>query len=221
MEFLKALFADGEALTYDQLVAKAAAAKINAVDLSKGGYVSLDKHNDKVNALTQQVEALNGQIAKRDTDLADLQTKLTAAQADASKLGEVQTAMTDLQGRYDTEKKDLEGKLARQAYEFAIRERAGSLKFSSAAAKKAFVQEAISKEFKRDGESLLGYDEFVAKYKAEDPGAFAPDTPDPAPAGDPAPAPQIVLPTDPSKGKGGDTGGFHFNFTGVRPAPTE
>lgn len=100
MEFLKALFADGEALTYDQLVAKATAAKINAVDLSKGGYVSLDKHNDKVNALTQQVEALNGQITKRDTDLADLQTKLTAAQADASKLGEVQTAMTDLQGRY-------------------------------------------------------------------------------------------------------------------------
>lgn len=218
MEFLKALFADGEALTYDQLVEKAKAAKINAVNLAAGGYVSVDKHNDKVNALTQQVEALNGQIAKRDTDLADLQSKLTAAQADASKLGEVQTAMTDLQGRYDADEKELEGRLSRQAYEFAVREKAQALKFSSTAARKAFIQEAISKEFKQDGDTLLGYEEFVTKYKADDPGAFAVE----APAPDPTPAPpQVVLPTDPSKGKGGDTGGFRFHFTGVRPVPTE
>lgn len=217
MEFLKALFTNGEALTYDQLVEKAKAAKINAVNLADGGYVSLEKHNDKVNTLTQQVEALTGQVTQRDTDLADLQAKLTAAQADGSKLGEAQTALTDLQKQYDADKKELEGKLARQAYEFAIREKAGSLKFSSAAAKKAFIQEAMGKEFKRDGDTLLGYEEFVTKYKAEDPGAFASD--DPAPA-DPQPAPpQVVLPTDPTPK--GDPNGFHFNFTGVRPKPGE
>lgn len=221
MEFLKALFGDGEALTYEQLVEKATAAKINAVNLAAGGYVSVDKHNDKVSALTAQVEALTEQATKRDSDLADLQSKLTAAQADSSKLGEVQTALTDLQARYNADKQTLEGKLAQQAYEFAIREKAGVLKFSSTAAKKAFIQEAIGKGFKQDGDTLLGYEDFVAKYKADDPGAFVSDDPDPAPAPTGDPAPQIVLPTGDGKGKATDPNGFHFNFAGVRPAPKE
>lgn len=220
MEFLKALFTDGEALTYDQLVEKAKAANINAVNLAAGGYVSQAKFDDKVNTLTQQVETLNGQIAKRDTDMADLQGKLTAAQADASKLPEVQNALTQLQGQYATDKQDLEGKLARQAYEFDIRERAGQLKFSSAAAKKAFIQEAIGKGFKKDGDTLLGYEDFVTKYKADDPGAFVVEPPaDPQP--EPTPAPQIVLPGGKGPGAGAPNTGFHFNFSGVRPAPKE
>lgn len=220
MEFLKALFSEGEALTYDQLAEKAKAAKINAVNLAAGGYISQDKFNDKVNTLTQQVEALTGQLTQRDTDMADLQGKLTAAQGDAAKLAEVQASMTQLQGRYDTDKKELEGRLARQGYEFAVRERAGALKFTSAAAKKAFIQDAIGKEFKMDGETLLGFDDYVAKYKADDPAAFVADTPAPEPTPEPAPAPQIVAPTGGQKSGGGDNP-FHFNFTGVRPAPTE
>lgn len=215
MEFLKALFAEGEALTYEQLAEKAKAAKINAVNLAAGGYISVDKHNDKVNALTQQVDALNGQIAQRDTDMVTLQKQLSVAQADASKLGEVQSTLTDLQTRYDTDKHDLEGKLARQAYEFAVREKAGALKFSSAAARKAFIQEAIGKEFKQDGDTLLGYEDFVAKYKADDPDAFIAPTDKPA-----APPPQLVLPTGQDKNRG-DGSPFHFDFTGVRPKPGE
>lgn len=215
MEFLKALFAEGEALTYAQLAEKAEAAKINAVNLAAGGYLSLDKHNDKVNALTQQVDTLNGQIAQRDADMANLQKQLSAAQADASKLGEVQSTLTDLQTRYDTDKHDMENKLARQAYEFAVREKTGALKFSSVAAKKAFIQEAIGKGFKQDGDTLLGFEDFVAKYKADDPGAFE------APAADPAaPVPQLVLPTGQDKNQG-SVSPFQFNFAGVRPKPGE
>jgi outer membrane murein-binding lipoprotein Lpp len=218
MEFLKALFTDGEALTYDQLVEKANAAKINAVNLAAGGYISQNKYDDKVRTLTQQVETLNGQIAQRDTDMADLQGKLTAAQADGSKLSEVQTSLTQLQGKYDADKKELEDRLAQQAYEFAVREKAGALNFSSTAAKKAFIQEAIGKGFKQDGDTLLGYEDFVTKYKADDPGAFVVETPPTEP--ETPPAPQIVLPSGGSKTPP-DPNGFHFAFNGVRPQPKE
>lgn len=219
MDFLKALFADGEALTFDQLKAKIETAKLNVVDLSKGGYVSQDKFNDKIAALDQQVKDLTGQLTQRDADMTDLQGKLTAAQADASKLGEVQTTLTDLQARYETDKKGLEDRLAQQAYEFAIREKAGALQFSSAAAKKAFIQEAIGKSFKQDGDALLGYEDFVAKYKADDPGAFVAEEP---PAKDPVqdPPPQFVAPTG-GKLTGGEKNPFGFNFGGVRPKPQE
>ena len=81
-----------------------------------------------------------------------------------------------------------------------VRERANSLQFSSASAKKAFLQEAIGKDFKVDGESLLGYEDFVTKYKADDPGAFAAEK---EPEGAPKGKPTVVLPSGgkPAPGK--------------------
>lgn len=192
MDFLKALFGDGQ-LTFDQFVEAVKAAKINLVNLADGGYVSQAKFDDKVNGLTQQVSQLNEQISQRDADMATLRTSLEAAQADASKLPGVQQSLSDLQTKYAQDKTDMESKLARQQYEFSVRERANGLKFSSTAAKKAFVQEAISKDFKMDGDTLLGYEDFVTKYKADDPGAFVQE----APPADPAkttPPPSITLP---------------------------
>lgn len=193
---------------------------IRFADLSEGGYVSVDKFNAQVNTLTQQVTDLQGQITQRDTDMGDLKTKLTAAQADAGKLAEVQTALTGLQSKYDTDKQTYEQKLTKQGYEFAIREKANNLKFSSGAAKKAFIQEALGKEFKRDGDSLLGYDEFVTKYKADDPGAFVADAPGNPPPADPQKPPAIVLPSNQPPAPT-DKALFGFNFNGVRAKPAE
>ena len=218
MEFLKALFTNGEALTFEQIVEKAKAAKINAVNLADGGYVSKDKFDDKVTALTQQVTDLQGQITQRDTDMADLQGKLTAAQTDAAKLGEVSQSFTDLKTKYDTDKQSYEQKLAQQSYEFMVREKANGLQFSSSAARKAFIQEANSKGFKVDGESLLGFDDFLAKYKADDPGAFKADAPADGGNEPKPPKPDIVLPPT-GKPNGGSSDLFHFTFNGVRPAP--
>lgn len=194
MDFLKALFKDGAALTYDQLVEAAKAAKMNIVNLADGGYVSQNKFDDKVNALTQQVTQLNEQITQRDADMATLRTSLDAAQADAGKLAGVQQSLTDLQAKYAQDKTNYETAMAKQRYEFAVREKANGLKFSSTAAKKAFVQEAIGKEFKLDGDTLLGYEDFLAKYKADDPGAFVAETPNPDPSTPPTPPPTITLP---------------------------
>lgn len=166
---------------------------VRFADLSEGGYVSRSKYDDKVNGLTQQVTDLQAQITQRDTDLAGLNEQLTAAQADAGQLAEVQKQLSSLQSKYDKDSKAWEAKNAQQAYEYAIRSKAGELKFTSAAAKKEFIREAIAAQFKQDGDTLMGYTDFVAKYQADDPGAFVTE----APAADPKPAdpvPTIVLP---------------------------
>lgn len=123
MEFLKALFGNGEALTFEQLSEKVKENKFNVVNLADGSYVSKSKFDDRVNALTQQVTDLQGQITQRDADMADLNTKLTAAQADASKLTEAQTALTSLQGKYDTDRQQWAAKIEKQKYEFMVQER--------------------------------------------------------------------------------------------------
>lgn len=189
MEFLKAFFKDG-ALTYDQLLAAVNEAKLNVVNIADGSYIAKTKFDDKVAALNQQVKDLQGQVSQRDADLSDLSEKLTAAQADAGKLSEVQSSLTGLQSKYEADKQEWEHKNAQQAYEFMVRERANGLKFTSAAAKRDFIREANGKEFKVDGESLLGYDEFVTKYKADNPGAMVEEKPE-APT-----QPTIVVPAN-------------------------
>ena len=192
MEFLKTFFKDG-ALTYDELLTAVKEAKMNVVDIADGSYVSKTKFDNKVNALSQQVTDLQEQVTQRDTDLAGLNEKLTAAQADASKLSEAQTELTGLQSKYETDKQEWEAKSARQAYEFMVRERANALKFTSPAAKRDFIGQANEKGFKVDGESLLGYDDFVTKYTADNPGALVEEKP----AGDPTPTPPtIVIPNN-------------------------
>ncbi len=192
MEFLKTFFKDG-ALTYDELLTAVKEAKMNVVDIADGSYVSKTKFDNKVNALSQQVTDLQEQVTQRDTDLAGLNEKLTAAQADASKLSDAQAELTGLQSKYETDKQEWEAKSARQAYEFMVRERANTLKFTSPAAKRDFIGQANEKGFKVDGESLLGYDDFVTKYTADNPGALVEEKP----AGDPTPTPPtIVIPNN-------------------------
>lgn len=209
MEFLKGLFKEGEALTFEQLSAKAAEAKINAVNIADGSYVSRAKFDDNINTLKQQVTDLQGQIDQRNTDMTDLQAKLTAAQTDAGKLGEAQANLAKLQKKYDEDAKAWNAKNQKMAYEYAVKERANAINFSSAAAKRDFIREAVAKDFKMDGETLLGYEDFKAKYEADNPGAIVT-------AKDPADdkTPKIV--TDPAAKKESEKNLFNFHFNGVR-----
>lgn len=215
MEFLKTLFGNGEALTFEQLSEKVKAAKLNVVNIADGSYISRAKYDDKVNTLNQQITDLNGQITQRDTDMADLNSKLTAAQADATKLSEVQQSLTTLQTKYDTDKQNYEQKLEKQSHDFLIREKANGMLFTSPAVKRDFIRAVSEVGLKRDGDSLLGYDDFVTKYRADNPGAFVEEKPDePTP---PKPAPSIVLPgTQPNNS---EKSIFGFQFNGVRPKP--
>lgn len=167
------------------------------VDLSEGQYVSRGKYDTDTGKLNQQITGLQEQITKRDTDLAGLQQQLTAAQQDAGKLTEAQTALTNLQTQYNNARTEWDQKMAQQAYEYAVRAKANELKFSSAAAKKDFIREAIAAGMKMDGDTLLGYTDFLNKYKESDPGALVDETTPPTPPTG-TPAPTIVLPANPA-----------------------
>lgn len=149
----------------------------NGSDIENAKAAAAKKFDTERDTLNGQISDLQTQVAQRDTDLSDIQTKLTAAQEDAAKLPELQKSLTGLQSKYDTERKDWEAKTAQQAYEFAVRERANALKFSSEAAKKEFIREAIGKGFKMEQDKLLGFDDYVSLYKESDPGAFVAETP--------------------------------------------
>ena len=116
-------------------------------------------------------------IKKRDADLEDLQKKLKNAGVDAEKLKTLETDLATLKTTYEESKGEYEKKLADQAYEFALKQKVDSLKFSSNSAKKAFIADAMKEEMKiKDGE-LQGFDSFVKSYKENDAGAFISEDP--------------------------------------------
>lgn len=218
MEFLKELF-NGEALTYDQLAAKATEKKLNIVDISGGQYVGRGKFDDQIKARDDQIQGLKEQLTQRDADAADLKKQLEAAQGDAGKLAEVQKSLGELQTKYDTDAKVWEKKVNDQAYEFAVKEKAGGLSFTSNSAKEAFTAKAIAAGLKLDGGTLMGFDDFTAKYKSEDPGAFVPDKP--AESESAPKMPQIVAPSSPNGSGSANSFSGLFHFNGVRPAPQQ
>lgn len=131
----------------------------------------------KSDSLNEQIKSMTEQIAQRDADIKALGDKLAAAQADAGKLSEAQTALNDLQAKYAADQKAWNEQKAAQAYEFAVKSKAGELKFSSNAAKNDFIRSALEKKMQLDGDRIFGFDDFIKAYREADPSAFVPDEP--------------------------------------------
>lgn len=163
---LKEVF-NGKALSFEDFEKAVNEKKMKLADLSGGEYVS----KAKFDAQTAQVEELTKQIKQRDTDIKTVQDQLANAKTDEGKLLEVNKNLEDLKAKYVTDTQALTEKIARQSYEFKVKERASGLKFSSNSAKKAFINEALTQDFKDD--DLKGFDDFLKQYKAGDPAAFA------------------------------------------------
>ena len=118
-------------------------------------------------------------IKQRDADIKDLQKKLKDAGTDTEKLAKLETELDTLQGTYKTAKADYEKKLADQAYDFAIKEKVAGLKFTSNSAKKAFLADITADRLKMKDGDLIGFDDYVSKYKEQDAGAFVTEQTDP------------------------------------------
>lgn len=213
---LKDLFdkAENGALTYEQFKSAMETAKANFVDVAEGGYVSKHKYDDDLKARDTQITTLNDTITKRDTDLADLKNKLKEAGTDATKLAELSANFDGLQNKYNTDIQEYQNKLAKQAYEFAVKEYAGTKKFTSNAAKRDFVQAMIAKDLKLENDTIIGADDFVKMYSTDNADAFVKENPQPADN-----KPKF---TNPTPGAGDNQPAENaflkaFNFTGVRP----
>lgn len=221
--------AENGTLTLDQFetIVKDKGAKF--ADLSDGKYVSKSKYDADIRAKDTVIEGVNGQIdtlnqtiATRDADLATLQQKLEEVGQDTSKLTELTDQLNGLQQKYEDEVKGYEAKMQQQSYEFAVKDFASTKKFTSQAAKRDFIQSMIARGLQMEGDKILGREDFVEAYAAENADAFVVDAPEPTPA--PEPEPEVTVPpvpeafTAPTPGPdlGTPDAGFQFNFTGVR-----
>lgn len=214
---IKELFeaAEGATLDYETFEKMVTEKGAKFVDVSGGAYVSKNKFDAELASRDNQINELNSTIKTRDKDLKDLNAKLQEAGTDSEKLTELQAQFGNLQNQYKKDTDDYKARLEKQAYEFAVKEFAGTKKFSSKAAKRDFISSMITKGLKMDNGQILGAEDFVNSYSVENDDAFIVDEP---PKEEP-PIPTFVQPT----GGGNvppeedETGGFSFNFLGVRP----
>ena len=174
MKDLKELFEQAEdgLLSYEQFMAAVKENDIKLVDLNEGNYVSKAKFESELEARAKEIEALNGTVSTRDTDLEALKKQLEEAGTDANKLSELTNQFESLKGKYEADTKSYKEQLKKQAYEFAVKDFASQQKFSSQAAKRDFIQSMIAKQLKMEGDSILGADDFVKVYTENNADAF-------------------------------------------------
>lgn len=134
------------------------------------------KLKDKLEASDGNVKNLNETIAQRDKDLEELKKKLEESGQDASQIEALQKELDDMKKKYSTQQEEFEKANKKRDYEAVIKEAAKDLKFSSSSAKKAFMAEAIKKEFTVEDGKALGFKEFADEYKENDPDAFVSKT---------------------------------------------
>lgn len=186
---IKEVFEQAEdgTLTYEQFQKIVKEANAKFADLSEGEYVSKGKYEDELASLNAQIETLNGTIGTRDTDLEALKKQLEEAGTDAEKLTALSTDLQTLQGKYDADIKSYKEQLKRQAYDFAVKNFSNGLKFSSKAAQREFERAMKEANLKMDGDSILGAEDFRAKYAESNEDSFVVD----APIEEPEPEPYI------------------------------
>ena len=232
MANLKQFFqnAEGGMLSYEGLEAAIKESGSKFVDLTEGNYVAKNKYDSEVQALNSQIEALNGTLSTRDTDLNDLKTKLEAAGADSGRIATLTKDFEDLQSKYAADTKAYEDKLKKQSYEFAVREFAGQQQFSSKAAKREFIRAMVDENLKMKDGNIIGADDFVNGYREENADSFITDydydDEDEYDGGEyeeyePEHQPQFVAPTPGGMPVADAAQAFTdaFHFTGVRPMP--
>ena len=153
-EFLEGLGLDKE--TVDRIMAE------NGADL--------EREKAKTTAAKAALTEAQGQLTAAQTELEGLKTA-------GGDIAAVRQQLTELQAKYDTDTRALQGQLADRDYGDAIsRAIAGrGLKFSSKSAERAFTAALRERKLAlKDGE-LSGLDEFIKAQKEADPEAFAPD----------------------------------------------
>lgn len=188
---VKELFdkAENGTLTWEQFQTAAGTAKF--VDLTEGNYVSKQKFDDEINQRESHITDLANKISARDTDLQQLQQKLTDA-GDLDALKQASADLANLQKQYDKETKQYKAQLTKQAYEFAVKEFANSKNFTSNAAKRDFIQSMLNKNLSVEDGRIIGAEDFVQMYAKDNDDAFVKKTES---------KPQFTQSTEPTKQK--------------------
>ena len=175
-ELLKELFGE-ESLTYEQFSSKVVEKGYKLADLKSGKYVDKKKYEDEVNAKESSIKDLQEQLKARDKDLKGLQSQLSDGNKDnETKISELTEQVSKLQADYKNATVEYEKKLSSQAYNFAVREHANSLKFTSEAAQRDYINQMISANLQMKDNAIVGATDFYNTYKTANEKAFAKKT---------------------------------------------
>lgn len=174
MDFLEEYF-EGKAITYDQLAQKMKSDdKVKVANLANGDYVSVEKYKALVaqqSELKKELAAAQGELeSKNEVDVESLK-----AQADEYKLQAEQV------------RKEAEEELKSLSYAMAVQESCAELDFSSASAKRAFMDELQKENLPLENGIITGFEEFLENWRQKDPKAFAEESI----------APRLVAPSEP------------------------
>ena len=137
----------------------------------------LDENMDDIGKEKAKTTAARAALTDAQGQLTTAQTELEGLKKAGGDIAAVRQQLTELQAKYDTDTKALQGQLADRDYGDAIsRAIAGrGLKFSSKSAERAFTAALRERKLAlKDGE-LTGLDDFIKAQKEADPEAFAPD----------------------------------------------
>ncbi|TQI66259.1 phage scaffolding protein [Clostridium sp. KNHs216] len=91
----------------------------------------------------------------------------------------IKKAADDWKAKYETSEADYQKKLADRDYNDAALSALADVKFTSKAAKTAFLSLLKEKQLKLDDGKLVGFDDVLKQAQADDPSAFASDKPAP------------------------------------------
>lgn len=172
MDFLKELFGEN-ALTFEQFSEAVTGKGIKLADLATGNYVAKKKYEDEIATKDSSISDLSKQLKDRDKDLKTLQAQLSDGSKDSeTKITELTEKLTSLQSDYENTKNEYKEKLNAQAYDFATKEFANGLKFTSEAAKRDFINEMRSAKLQVKDNSIIGANDFYEMYKTKNTDAF-------------------------------------------------
>lgn len=140
---------------------------------------------DKIMALHgADIEKQKGTLSTITTDRDDLKAKLEDANKQIEQfktldVDSIQKAADEWKAKYEKEKADRDAADSARTYDDAANAALSDVKFSSKAAKSAFIATLKEKQLKIDGGKLIGFDDVLKQAQTDDPTAFASDKPKP------------------------------------------
>ncbi|MDR2667186.1 MAG: phage scaffolding protein [Holosporales bacterium] len=137
--------------------------------------------DEQVGQLSEKFEEKFQKVQnERDTQIDELTKQIKAANEqiesfESMDIAAIKESAEKWRSKYEQVEKEAQEKLHALRYETVLKELSSDLKFSSNAAKKAFISEVTAKKLPLDGDKITGFKDFLEEYRAEDPGAFAVD----------------------------------------------
>lgn len=129
-------------------------------------------------------DVYNADVQKHKTAAENYKTQLDAANEQIEQfkgldVDGIKKAADDYKAKYESAAADFQKQLSDRDYNDAALVAVSDVKFTSKAAKTAFLSLLKEKQLKLDNGKLVGFDDVLTQAKTDDPSAFASDKPAP------------------------------------------